>query len=104
MTVKIECDACGSDLTTRSNSVDYRLVLASESKPGYGAGAYTDMIISPPTDRAYYFCGLPCLDKWRTREHHEAAFWKAWMLEWKREHGTWEGDRCRSWTEPPREL
>lgn len=33
---KITCDGCGSDLTTRSNSVDYRLVLYSEEKPGYG--------------------------------------------------------------------
>lgn len=33
---KITCDGCGADLTTRSNSVDYRLVLYSEEKPGYG--------------------------------------------------------------------
>jgi hypothetical protein len=63
--VKVTCDGCGADITTRSNSVDYRLVLKSESKPGYGSGSYTDMLIDPPVDRDYYFCGLRCLDLWR---------------------------------------
>lgn len=71
---KVTCDGCGADLTTRANSVDYRLILASESKPGYGPGAYTDMMIYPAIERAHHFCGLSCLDRWRDRErHHDQA-------------------------------
>ena len=50
---KVTCDGCGRDLTTRTNSVDYRLVLGSESKPGRGSGVYTDKMIYPPVDRDY---------------------------------------------------
>lgn len=91
-TVKVTCDGCGHDITTRSNSVDYRLVLAAESKPGYGSGVYTDMMIYPPVDRAYYFCGLQCLDHWRAREHHRQALSKAWWDRWRDEHGTKSAD------------
>lgn len=62
---KVTCDGCGADLTVRTNSVDYRLVLAAESKPGYGSGVYTDVMIYPPIDRPHHFCRLECLDKWR---------------------------------------
>lgn len=87
-TVQVTCDGCGRDITTRSNMVDYRLVLAAEDKPGYGNGAYTAMHISPPIDCAHYFCGLGCLDHWRAREHHLAASWKAWSDEWRMRNGT----------------
>lgn len=59
------CDGCGRDLTTRTNMIDYRLVLAAEEKPGGGSGIYTAMMICPPIDRPHHFCGLGCLDDWR---------------------------------------
>ena len=102
-TVEIKCDACGCDLTVRTNSMDYRLVLAAESKPGYGSGTYTDMMIWPPVDRAYHFCDLTCLDKWRDRERHKNKLRANWLDEWKKEHGTWENGRCRSYPSPPDE-
>jgi hypothetical protein len=102
--VKVTCDGCGRDLTTRTNCVDYRLVLASEDKPGHGAGVYTAMMIYPPVERSYYFCGLGCLDRWRDRERHESNLWREWLEGWKKEHGTWEGDKCHSWTEAPEEV
>jgi hypothetical protein len=86
--VEITCDGCGRDLTTTSNSVDYRLVLASESKPGYGSGFYTDMMVYPPVDRAHHFCDLACLDHWRSREYHKSGLWREWNENWKTEHGT----------------
>jgi hypothetical protein len=100
---KVTCDGCGHDLTTRSNSVDYRLVLASESKPGYGAGAYTDMMISSPLEREHHFCGLDCLDHWRARERHEGALWKEWWDKWKEEKGT-KTRNCFSYPSPPKET
>lgn len=102
---KITCDGCGGDLTTRTNSVDYRLVLAAESKPGYGAGAYTDMMIYPPVDRAHHFCGIGCLDRWRDRAKHKAALWKQWWDKWKDEKGTKAAaGRFSSYPSPPGEL
>lgn len=74
---KVTCDACERDLTTRTNIEDYRLVLASESKPGYGGGAYTAMGIYPAVNRTHHFCGLQCLDLWRDREKHKAKLWSA---------------------------
>jgi hypothetical protein len=85
---KVTCDGCGHDLTTRTNSVDYRLVLASESKPGYGPGVYTDMGIYPAVERAHHFCDLACLDRWRGRANHKMALWKACYAKWQEEHGT----------------
>jgi hypothetical protein len=104
--VKVTCDGCGHDLTTRSNSVDYRLVLCTESKPGYGAGAYTDMVIYPPVDRSYYFCGLGCLDHWRARENHQSGLWKAWSDDWKEKNYTSRRDdgRVLSYSSAPQEL
>ena len=104
-TVQITCDACGHDLTTTSNTVDYRLVLGVENKPGYGTGAYTDMMISPPIDRTFYFCGIQCLDHWRNRERHEDNLWKAWWDKWKEERGTKREDGfIYSYPSPPREM
>ena len=98
---KITCDGCGADLTTRSNSVDYRLVLGSESKPGYGAGVYTDMMIYPPIDRTHHFCGIGCLDHWRDREHYSSNLWRVWWDKWKAEHGTKDDmGRIRSYPSP----
>lgn len=65
-TEKVVCDDCGEDLSTTTNSVDYRLLLKSESKPGYGSGFYTDMLITPAIDRPHHFCDLSCLRRWMT--------------------------------------
>ncbi len=90
---KVTCDGCGDDLTTRSNCVDYRLVLASESKPGYGAGCYTAMMIYPAIKRTHHFCDLKCLDHWRNREQHYDKLWKkcwdTWVAEKGKTHGNW---------------
>jgi|SRR5580692_429533 hypothetical protein len=99
--VKVTCDGCGHDLTTRSNSVDYRLVLAAESKPGCGAGAYTDMMIYPPVDRTYYFCGLECLDHWRGRSNHRSALWRQQHEKWIDERGTRKGVNGALYTSYP---
>lgn len=101
--VKVTCDGCDKDLTTRSNSVDYRLVLAAESKPGHGEGFYTAMMIYPPVDREYYFCGLQCLDHWRDREHHNNQLWEVWWRKWKEEHGT-KHESGYSYPSPPEEM
>lgn len=90
--IEITCDGCSRDLTSRTNSVDYRLVLAAESKPGYGAGAYTDVAIWPPVDRDYHFCGLACLDHWRARENHIAALWAEANEKWRQENGRYSQD------------
>lgn len=72
---KVICDACGYDLTTTGNAVDYRLVLGNESKTpwfiaeGISGGILTDMAIPPLVERAYYFCGMPCLAKWFTGKY-----------------------------------
>lgn len=105
---KVTCDGCGADLTTRSNSVDYRLVLSSETKPVYGAGCYTDMMIYPPVERTYHFCLLGCLDHWRDRERFEGKLWKEWNDRWKAERGTrvegLGGGSVVSYPAPPQQL
>lgn len=104
-TEKVTCDGCGHDLTTRSNIEDYRLVLASESKPGYGAGAYTCMAIRPPIERTHHFCTLRCLDHWRDRERYRAKLWREWNEKWKDEHGTKDASgQVTSWTSPPDDV
>lgn len=102
---QVTCDGCGADLTTRSNSVDYRLVLASEGKPGHGAGFYTDMMIYPPVDRAHHFCDLSCLDHWRDRERHYGKLRGERSEEWKNEHGTKDATgRVRSYPSPSEHI
>jgi len=102
--VKVTCDGCGNDLSTRTNVEDYRLVLHSESKPGYGSGFYTLMGISPPIDREHHFCGVGCLDHWRD---HKRLFgrlmkdrWDAWIAAHKRESAD---GRISSYPSPPNE-
>lgn len=103
--VNVTCDGCEADLTVKTNSVDYRLVLASENKPGHGAGFYTAMMKYPAVSRAYYFCDLRCLDHWRGREHHKGNLWKMWWADWKEKNGTKHEDgRIFSYPEPPREM
>lgn len=107
---KVTCDSCGKDLTVRTNSVDYRLVLKSESKPGYGPGFYTDMGIYPPVDRIYHFCALKCLDHWRDHERLYAKLRAAKSDAWAEEHGTVVGTAgldnrpLRSYPCPPEDV
>lgn len=64
-TETITCDQCEADLTHKRNSVDYRLVLAAEAKPGApGVHSYTGAMKDPPVDRTHHFCGLDCLVLW----------------------------------------
>lgn len=102
-TVQVICDGCGADLTTRSNSVDYRLVLTSEDKPGRGFGAYTDMMIYPPLERAHHFCGLTCLDHWRDHERFYAKLWQEFWDKWKSENGTVHYGGMISYPDIPKE-
>lgn len=64
-TETVKCDGCACDLTYTGNSVDYRIVLASERLPHDPAYAVvTDMMIYPPIPRTAHFCGMKCLLKW----------------------------------------
>ncbi len=64
-TTTIKCDNCDADLKYKSNSVEYRLVLVSESKNARpGIQSYTDMMNYPSIDSKKHFCGLRCLGKW----------------------------------------
>jgi hypothetical protein len=101
---QVTCDGCGHDLTVRTNSVDYRLVLGSESKPGYGSGAYTDMMIYPPIDRTHHFCNLQCLDHWRDREHHYEKAYRDRSEAWRAPRTTVHPGGSRSYPSPPAEL
>lgn len=65
-------------MTTTGNSVDYRLLLASERKPHDGSGVATDMMIYPAIRRSHHFCGLTCLDHWRARGRHVEKLWEEW--------------------------
>ena len=60
---EVNCDACAADLTYTGNSVDYRVVLGSESLPSRG-GAVTAMMVYPPITPTRHFCGIQCLVKW----------------------------------------
>jgi len=60
----ITCDQFQRDLTTSTNSVDYRLKLMNEYIAPHD-GAVTDMMIVPPlTDGDKHFCVLGCLYMW----------------------------------------
>ena len=62
----ILCDSCQKDITYRSNSVEYRLVLKSEQKNLNSDYPVTDMWIEPDIKREHNFCDLSCLGKWIT--------------------------------------
>ena len=62
--IEIECDACENDLSTTGNSVDYRVVLKSESKPKDPECEFvTDMWITPDFKREHHFCNRVCLEQ-----------------------------------------
>lgn len=60
---KITCDQCERDITTTGNSVDYRIILASQPIPSRG-GIVTDMMIYPQLDKKRFFCRTSCLKEW----------------------------------------
>lgn len=64
---KVTCDACGHNLTTTGNWIDYRLALMNEPKPTQDGVALTEVHIAPIIERDYHFCGVPCLAKWVTK-------------------------------------
>lgn len=61
--VKITRDACGADLTTSTNSVDWRLALVNEPIPPAG-GNVTAAMKYRVIEGDRYFCGIPCLREW----------------------------------------
>lgn len=99
----VTCDGCGADLTVTSNMVDYRLLLASENKPGYGGGAYTAMGKYPAIGRDHHFCNLECMDHWRSREKRYASLFESKLDGWIGEKGT-RTERSSSFPEPPPEI
>jgi hypothetical protein len=63
MTVKINCNHCGNDLTYTGNSVEYRIAVVVEQMPhAPDTGVVTDLGLSPPfRDRVLHFCNRVCL-------------------------------------------
>jgi len=60
---KITCNHCGRDLTTTTNSIDYRLSLTSDRiQPR--SSCCTDMMIYPIIEEDAHFCSLVCLKNW----------------------------------------
>ncbi len=58
------CDACGKDLTYKSNAVEYRLDLKAQGKASPRWGLLTAVIKYPPIKSDACFCDLECLKKW----------------------------------------
>jgi len=101
---KVTCDGCGGDISTRWNSVDYRLVLQSESKPLADNLQYmADMMIYEPISRPHHFCRLGCLDTWRDRERMRGNLLKGWMDRWAEKHGS-VNSSIRSYPVPPDDV
>lgn len=65
MTVKssVTCDACGRDLTSTGNNIDWRLALVPQRIPSRG-GIVTDMMIPPAIEETAHFCEIACLEAW----------------------------------------
>lgn len=61
--VNIICDYCGSDISTTTNIVDYRLELSAVSIPN-NSGRATLLHKTPPIDSDKVFCGKRCLANW----------------------------------------
>ena len=60
---QISCDNCKVDLTTTTNSINYRLALVNQRIP-CKEGSLTDMMVYPPIQQDAHFCGLGCLKTW----------------------------------------
>jgi hypothetical protein len=59
----VTCDACGRDISTTTNCVDFRLALTTERLPAE-SDVVTLMHISQPIGRDHHFCGVRCLTAW----------------------------------------
>lgn len=60
---EVKCDNCKRDISTSTNSEDWRLALINQAIPSRSE-VVTDMMMSPPLYRDYHFCGLHCLKEW----------------------------------------
>lgn len=84
-TTEIKCDNCEADVTYTGNSVDYRIVLGSESKSpwyereGKSGGAVTDMMIYDPFPKTRHFCSTTCLAVWVAKQNNRS--WRSWLAE-----------------------
>lgn len=57
-------------MTYTSDSVDWRLMLASERKLIYpDTNCVNDMMIYPAVEQTSHFCGLECLHEWLARQN-----------------------------------
>jgi len=68
---KIYCDACETDLSSTSNSIDWRIVLSSERMPIDNRFPVTDIHIYPPFEGVRHFCTVRCLNKWLNGEKND---------------------------------
>jgi hypothetical protein len=69
-TIKVECDACGEDLSETTNCEAYCLELANRRIPSAG-GVVTLMAEYPALKRNFYFCGTSCLLRWMAASFDE---------------------------------
>lgn len=76
MTIVI-CDHCKRNISETGNSVDYRILLASEPIPNRGGGM-TDVAIEPDFNRPRHFCGMRCLKQYleTPRDKHGFALFE----------------------------
>lgn len=59
---KILCDGCQDDISETRGIMGYRIFLTYGEIPIYN-GAIADVMIRPPLDMDYHFCGTNCLKK-----------------------------------------
>jgi len=63
MTIQIECDNCGEDLTYSRGAYSHSLVL-KDSEYGPDSDFIYDVFIYPLLEEDKHFCGFGCLKKW----------------------------------------
>ena len=73
MVYTIRCDNCGKDLTSTTNSVDYRLELRPIEISAW-EGAVSDAMVYPPIEEQADFCGIDCLREWVLSPKAPAGF------------------------------
>ena len=60
---EIKCDQCNEDLTCSKGATKYKLTLSCEKCPSDGP-CVSLLLVLPPIERDYHFCGLKCLFLW----------------------------------------
>lgn len=76
---QVACDECGKDLTYKSNSMEWRIVLGSEDKApwylkeGRDGGMMTAMYEPAPFPRKKHFCDERCLVAWVKKTYQLVA-------------------------------